>query len=113
MLESKRLALQTLRTRTLPRDAALIDRYVSAIRLLLDRHSKEFPDAWNAAERMRRERETQARAEAAYLDQAERIYSAGDVTGLFAGYFRALDEFQNLDAHRRDPISDYLDKFGE
>lgn len=113
LLESKRRSLRSLRGRALPRDAALIDRYLAAMQLLLDQRSKEFPAAWAAAEQVRRDRDARARAEAAYLDEAERIYAAGDVTGIFDGYFRALDEFQKLDEQRRDPISDYLDQFGE
>ena len=45
------------------------------------------------------------------MDQAERVYAPEEFSTVFTGYFRTLDQFQKLEDERRNPISDYLDKF--
>ena len=50
-------------------------------------------------------------ATTAYLDKAERTYSPEELSKTLTGYLGTLGQFQDLDQQRRNPNSDYLDKF--
>lgn len=111
LIGEKLAELQALRAQAHLRYGAVIDEYAEALTWLLDQKINRFRRAVRLADAARAKADNESRATAAYLDQAERIYSAEDLATLFDGYFETLEKFQTLDQQRRSPISDYLDKF--
>ncbi len=111
VLELKIDRLGALRSQAHPLYQAVIDDYIDAVGWLARQSTVRFRRGVRKAEAARLAAEKQSRAIAAYLDQAERVYAPGEFSRSFAGYFRTLDQFQKLEDERRNPISDYLDKF--
>jgi hypothetical protein len=113
VLRNKLFALQALRAQAHPRYQDVIGKYSEAVAWLLDKKLNRFRRAVRHADDARAAIERESRETTAYLDQAERIFAPEDPARLFEGYFQTLDKFQNLEQERRNPISDYLDKFDQ
>jgi hypothetical protein len=111
VLQTKINELSMLRGRAHPVYHAAIDDYLEALRSLMRQSTVRFRRAVKRAEGERRAAEKQTKAIGAYMDQAERVYAPDDFSTVVTGYFRTLDQVQKLEDERRNPISDYLDKF--
>jgi hypothetical protein len=111
LIGEKRVELEALRAQAHPRYGAVINEYSEALTWLLGGRINRFRRAIVRADAARATADRDTRATTAYLDQAERIYATEDLARLFDGYFRTLEGFQSLEQLRRNPISDYLDKF--
>lgn len=88
----------------------VIDRYLAGLRWLAEHKISRGRSEITKAEKLRASADRQARAIHDYMDQAERAYAPAD-TGSVGQQLRLLSESEELDLLRRDPISDYLDKF--
>lgn len=113
VLRNELVALQALRAQAHPRYQDVIGQYSEAIGWLLDKKINRFRRAVKRAYNARAGIDRDSRETTAYLDRAEQIFVPEDPAKLFQGYFQTLDESQNLEQRRRNPISDYLDKFGQ
>jgi hypothetical protein len=111
VLEMKINRLGALRGEAHPLYRPVIDHYLDALGWLRRQSTVRFRRELRKAEAARIAAEKQSRAIAAYMDQAERVYAPDDFSRIFTGYFQTLDQFQKLEDERRNPISDYLDKF--
>ena len=111
VLETKINRLGALRGQAHPLYRPVIDDYIDAVSWLTRQSTVRFRRGVRKAEAARLAAEKQSRAIAAYMDQAERVYTPEEFSRGLAGYFRTLDQFQKLEDERRNPISDYLDKF--
>ena len=103
--------LGALRSQAHPLYQPSLDKYLEAVTWLYRGYTIRFLRGLNRAELARAAAEKQSRGIAAYMDQAERIYTPEEHSQVFTGYFQTLDQLQKLDAQRRSPISDYLDQF--
>jgi len=103
--------LGALRSHAHPIFQPVVDRYIEAIVWLYRGSVLRFRRGVEGADVARAAAEKESRRITAYLDQAERIHSPEEMSKTFTGYFQTLDQFQKMDDERRNPISDYLDKF--
>ncbi len=111
VLKLKSDRLGALRGQAHPFYESVIDQYLEAVNWLLQRNTVRFRRTMAKAASARIVADHQRQATIAYMDEAERIHSPEEASKMLTGYLNTLDRFQNLDQQRRNPISDYLDKF--
>jgi len=111
VLKTKNNRLGTLRGEAHPFYQPAIGQYLEAVTWLLRRNTIRFRRTVAKAAAARDAAQRQMQETTAYLDEAERVYAPEDLSQMLTGYLTTLDRFQNLDQQRRNPISDYLDKF--
>jgi hypothetical protein len=103
--------LGTLRSQAHPLYQAVVDKYIDAASWLYRGSVIRFRRGIDNAEAAQAVAETRSGKIAAYMDQAERIYAPQEQSKVLAAYFQTLAQFQKIEDERRNPISDYLDKF--
>jgi hypothetical protein len=103
--------LGTLRSQAHPLYQPVVDKYIDAVTRLYRGSVIRFRRGVDNAEAARAAAEKRSDGIAAYMDQAERVYAPQEQSKVFAGYFQTLAQFQKIEDERRNPISDYLDKF--
>ncbi len=111
VLREKLLALADLRARAAPVYRPVLDGYGTAIRLLADEKINPFRRTVAETDKARARVEQEARQVSDYLDEAERIFAPRELNSAYSNFFRVFEEFETLEQQRRNPISDYLDKF--
>jgi hypothetical protein len=111
VLKLKSDRLGALRGQAHPFYEPVIDQYLEAVNWLLQRNTVRFRRTLAKAASARVVADHRRQATIAYMDAAERIYSPEEASKMLTGYLSTLDRFQDLDQQRRNPISDYLDKF--
>jgi hypothetical protein len=109
-LREQLVALQALHAYAHPMYRPVIARYTDAIEQLLQRKLNRFRRAAAEADRQRRATDQQLRRIQETLDRAERAWAAANPNE-FESFFRALDRLRKFEQQRRNPISDYLDRF--
>jgi hypothetical protein len=103
--------LGALRSQAHPLYQPVVDKYIDAATWLYRGSVIRFRRGVDKAEAAQAAAETRSGRIAAYMDQAERIYAPQEQSKVLAGYFQTLAQFQKIEDERRNPISDYLDKF--
>jgi hypothetical protein len=112
LLRDKLVRFDALNTYAHPLYRPVLMKYADAVRELLDVKLGRFRRAVAEATRLRRAVDQQARQIQETLDQAEQTYGC-TATNEFAGFFRTLEQLEKFEQQRRNPISDYLDQFGQ
>jgi len=85
--------------------------YIEAAELLVAQKLSRYRRAVQEADRQRGEVDRQMKAINGVLNHAERAYADPAVTNAFQGYFHTLEQAEKFEQQRRNPISDFLDKF--
>ncbi len=109
-LQDRIASLETLRGRSHPLYRPVIAAYMEACAQLLDSKINRFRRAAREADRLSDQVNQQSRQIQETLDRAERAYAPAG-TNTFQDFFRTLDRLEKFEQQRRNPISDYLDKF--
>ena len=108
----KRVAeLEQLRSCAHPLYWSALAAYIEAGRWLVDDHLSRYRRAVARGDQLRQAARRQAEAISVTLDWAEQKYTTGSPSNVWAGYFRTIEQLENLKREHRDPISDYLDQF--
>ena len=105
--------LGTLRSQAHPLYQPVVDKYIDAATWLYRGSAVRFRRGVDNAEAAQAAVEKQSARIAAYMDQAERIYTPQELSKVLASYLQTLAQFQKIEDGRRNPISDYLDKFDQ
>ncbi|HUJ10551.1 MAG TPA: hypothetical protein VL171_11050 [Verrucomicrobiae bacterium] len=113
VLKLKMDRLGALRGQAHPFYEPVIDRYIEAVNWLLQQNTVRFRRSVAKAASAQAAAEQRTRATTAYLNAAERIYAPEELSNLLTGYENTLNQSQQFDRQRRNPISDYLDKFDQ
>lgn len=111
VLEETLTALERLRLRAHPLYRPVLARYINAVIQLHDVKLSRFRRGVAAAARQRAAVEQQIRQIQDILDRAESTYRPD--TNAFREEFKTLDRLEQFEKQRRNPISDYLDKFDQ
>jgi hypothetical protein len=109
-LPGRIVGLQGLLAKGHPMYRAVINLYLEAAEHLTAEKLSRYRRAVKEADNQRAEVEQQIREIRDVLDHAERSYG-GPSTSNLQGYFRTLEQAEQFEQQRRNPISDYLDKF--
>jgi hypothetical protein len=112
VLQDKLAGLAALRLHAHPRYRPVVAKYIEAIAQLQDVKLNRFRRAVQAAARQRAAVDQESEQIRRVLDRAEAAcIPAG--TNAFDDFFRTLDRLEKFEQQRHNPISDYLDKFGQ
>ncbi len=109
-LQDRIAGLETLRGRAHPLYRPVIAAYMEAGAQLLDSKINRFRRATREADWLSTQADQRSRKIQETLDRAERAYAPAG-TNTFQDFFRTLDRLEKFEQQRRNPISDYLDKF--
>ena len=109
-LQDRIAGLETLRGRAHPLYRPVIAAYMEACAQLLDSKINRFRRATREADRLSDQADQRSRQIQETLDRIERAYAPAG-TNAFQDFFRTLDRLEKFEQQRRNPISDYLDKF--
>jgi len=102
--------LEVLRIYCHPLYLPVVEKYSEAIRQLLGQNITRFRRTSREADRLRKTIDQRVRQIQETMDRAEHAYTPVE-TNEFAGFFRTLEQLQQFEQQRRNPISDYLDHF--
>ncbi|MCG3149999.1 MAG: hypothetical protein PCFJNLEI_03466 [Verrucomicrobiae bacterium] len=110
-LPGRVLELQGLLARGHPMYREAITGYLEAAQHLAAEKLARYRRAIQRADKLRAEADRHTQAITIALDHAERAFSPGLATNTLQGYFQTLEQAEKFQQQRRNPISDYLDKF--
>ena len=108
----KRVAeLEQLRSCAHPLYRPALEAYIEGGRWLVADNLSRFRRAVARGDELRQAARRKAEAISVTLDWAEQKYTTGSSSNVWIGYFRTIEQLENLQREHRDPISDYLDRF--
>ena len=105
--------LEILLSRAHPLYRPILTAYIEAGHELVNGYINRYRRAVARAEILRPGIDQQGQAIAAFIDQAEAMYTPNVSSNLWNGYFRTLEQLDSFERQRHNPISDYLDQFGK
>ena len=103
--------LENLRSRAHPLYRPALAAYIEAGHWLVAENTSRYRRTVAHAEQLRMEARRQAEAISITLDWAEQKYTTGARSSVWKGYFQTIEQLEDFESHRHDPISDYLDRF--
>jgi len=103
--------LAVLLSRAHPLYRPVLAAYIDAGHQLVDGNISRYRRAVASAEELRLAVHRQTLTISAALDIAEATYASGVSSNVWQGYFRTIEQLEDFERHRHDPIGDYLDKF--
>jgi hypothetical protein len=109
VLKEKSMQLAALRGTAHMSYENAIDNYIEAVGLLLEQKISRCRRALRRAEDASAAAARESKRIADFLDRAERARAPGRPAG-FDEYFRTLEQLQDAEQQRRNPVSDYLDQ---
>ncbi|MEI6084209.1 MAG: hypothetical protein WCS70_07905 [Verrucomicrobiota bacterium] len=110
-LTQRMVGFQSLYAKGHPMYRSVIALYIEAANLLTAEKLSRYRRVVQEADKQRAGVENQLREINVVLDRAEEKFGGQPATNAFQGYFRILEEADKFEKQRRNPISDYLDKF--
>ncbi len=110
LVRDKLAQLAALRGTAHPLYRDAIDHYIAALECLSTDQVRRFQHETTRARRAHTTADDQARKISEYVDQIERVHTPPDRAAVWR-QLKLLDAMQELNVIRRDPISDYLNKF--
>lgn len=110
LVRDKLARLASLRGMAHPSYSEAIDRYIAALECLTPRQVSRFPNETKRAQRAHAAADEQTRKLSAYVDQVERTHTPPDRAAV-RQQLKVFQVIQETNILRRDPISDYVDKF--
>jgi hypothetical protein len=110
LVRDKLAQLAALRGMAHPLYRDAIDHYLAALECLSARQASRFQHGTKLALRAHQAADEQSRNLSEYVDRVERIHAPTD-QGAVRQQLRLFEAIQETNILRRDPISDYLDKF--
>jgi len=110
LVRDKLARLASLRGVAHPSYCEAIDRYIAALQCLTARQVSRFQHETKRAQRAHAAADDQSRKVSAYVDQVERVHAPPDRAAVWR-QLKLFEAIQETNILRRDPISDYLDKF--
>jgi hypothetical protein len=103
--------LQSLYSQAHPFYLVVIRRYSEAMLCLRAQRVTRYRSLMADAAALKRRADRHTLEVAVYMDQMEQRYNPTDPEKAFQPLFKTLEEFQQIQQLRRNPINDYLDKF--
>jgi hypothetical protein len=113
VLRTKLTRLDALRSQSHPLQRPVLDAYRDAVLQLQQQRLARFKRSLDHAERLNSETRSDVQQISEVLDQAELAHVTPSAAAGFQGYFRILEQLQSAEQNRRNPMSDYLDKFDQ
>lgn len=113
VISDKRARLEALRVVALPAYREVIAQYDEALRWLAEGHRVRFRRALGRAEQRRAELSANYRALAEYLDHVEWQMAPNEFAGGLRGALQIVEELDRIQRQRRNPISEYLDRWDQ
>jgi len=110
LVRDKLVQLGALRGTAHPLYRDAIDRYIAALECLSAGQVSRFQHETKLARRAHAAADEQVRKISAYVDQVERVHTPPDRAAVWR-QLKLFEMIQETNILRRDPISDYLDKF--
>jgi hypothetical protein len=110
LVRDKLAQLAALRGTAHPLYREAIDRYIAALQCLSTRQASRFQHETKLARRAPDAADGQSRKFSEYVDRIERAHTPADRTAVDR-QLKLFEAMQETGVLRRDPISEYLDKF--
>lgn len=110
-LPGRLVDLRNLYTKAHPLYRLALEQYLEAGHLLLAGKISRYRSAVRQAEKLRADADQLAKAISDALDHAEHAYQSPAATNTMQQYLETLKQAEKFEQQRRNPISDYLDKF--
>jgi hypothetical protein len=105
--------LQSLHSQAHPFYLVVIRRYCEAMLCLRAQRVTRYRSLMVDAAALKRRADRHTLEVAVYMDQMEQKYNPTDPERVFQPLFKTLEEFQQMQQLRRNPINDYLDRFDQ
>ena len=102
--------LEQLHNRAHPLYWSALAAYLEAGQWLAEDKISRYRRAVEHAEKLRQEARREAEAINVTLDGAELAYGSGTSSNVWRGYFRTIEQLEEFERGRHDPIRDYFDQ---